>query len=110
MVRKIVSDATIIEASDGYEALELSDLHHPDITFMDVQMPRMDGHDATKAIRRHQSASGRRSTILALTAGALASERETCLEAGMDGFLTKPVDRQKLEEVLMEAFKNRHIV
>jgi len=72
-----------------------------DIVLMDVQMPRLDGIEATKRIRAHEAQrSSRRTTILALTANALVDDRYACFGAGMDGFLVKPLDRDKLTEAL----------
>jgi len=72
-----------------------------DMVLMDVQMPTLDGIEATKRIRAHEAQrSSRRTTILALTANALVDDRYACFEAGMDGFLVKPLDRDKLTEAL----------
>ena len=72
-----------------------------DIVLMDVQMPTLDGIEATKRIRAHEAQrSSRRTTILALTANALVDDRYACFGAGMDGFLVKPLDRDKLTEAL----------
>jgi len=67
---------------------------------MDVQMPVMDGLDATRAIRAYQAAHGSRTPIVALTANAMAHERETCLAAGMDDVLAKPFTSHQLHQVL----------
>ena len=72
-----------------------------DLVLMDVQMPEIDGLEATRRIRAAESERGDpRTRIIALTANALAEDRETCLAAGMDGFLTKPLDRERLAEGL----------
>lgn len=72
-----------------------------DVVLMDIQMPKLDGIAATKRIRAHEAGrSSRRTTILALTANTLVDDRYACFEAGMDGFLVKPLDRDKLTEAL----------
>jgi PAS domain S-box-containing protein len=72
-----------------------------DLVLMDVQMPQLDGIEVTKRIRASEAGQpGRRTPILALTANALVEDRYACFEAGMDGFLIKPLDREKLEEAL----------
>jgi PAS domain S-box-containing protein len=81
-----------------------------DLILMDLQMPQLDGIEATKNIRAHEaSESGRRTPILALTANTLVEDRYACFEAGMDGFLIKPLDRDKLEEALASLAAARHV-
>jgi PAS domain S-box-containing protein len=81
-----------------------------DLILMDVQMPQLDGIGAAKRIRTHEaSGSGRRTPILALTANTLVEDRYACFEAGMDGFLIKPLDRDKLHEALAALTSARHV-
>jgi CheY-like chemotaxis protein len=93
-------------ATDGEEALEswlaAKSAGTPyDLVLMDIQMPGLDGIEATKRIRVNEAAgAGRRTPILALTANTLVEDRYACFEAGMDGFLVKPLDREKLAEAL----------
>jgi CheY-like chemotaxis protein len=86
-------------AENGKQALELQEKNVYDVILMDVQMPEMDGYTTTQEIRKRE-AGKKHSAILALTANALVGDREKCLEAGMDDYLAKPVDLDKLENVL----------
>ena len=86
-------------AVNGLEAVRAVDRVAYDLILMDCQMPEMDGYEATKAIRAEQR-DGDRVPIIALTANAMQGDREKCLEAGMDDFLTKPIERKLLAEAL----------
>jgi PAS domain S-box-containing protein len=95
-------------ASDGVEALEAVEKKLYDVVLMDCQMPRMDGYEATRKIRDLEKRLGRRPTrIIALTASALLGDRQKCIDAGMDAYLSKPVRpaelRQALENVAAES-------
>jgi two-component system sensor histidine kinase/response regulator len=83
-------------AIDGAEAVRMTGEHLYEIVLMDVQMPVMDGLDATRAIRQREMQTKRHQKILAMTANAMRGDRDRCLEAGMDGYVSKPVDRQEL--------------
>ena len=81
-----------------------------DLILMDIQMPQLDGIETTKRIRSHEAgAPGRRTPILALTANTLVEDRYACFEAGMDGFLIKPLDRDKLADALAGLSAARHV-
>jgi signal transduction histidine kinase/CheY-like chemotaxis protein len=89
-----------IVAKDGQEALERFKTERLDVIFMDVQMPEMDGLSATAAIREIESHDGRHIPIFAMTAHALKGDRERCLLAGMDGYITKPAKVAEIRNVL----------
>ncbi|MBR0791190.1 response regulator [Bradyrhizobium manausense] len=81
-----------------------------DLVLMDIQMPQLDGIEATKRIRAHEAAKGvHRTPILALTANTLVEDRYACFEAGMNGFLIKPLDREKLDEALAGLAASRQL-
>lgn len=89
-------------AADGREAVALFRRESFDAILMDVQMPEMDGLEATRAIRRLESGEGGRVPIIAMTAHAIEGDRERCLDAGMDGYVPKPIDPDLLMRVLRE--------
>ncbi|MDX2086113.1 MAG: response regulator [Candidatus Melainabacteria bacterium] len=94
-------------AKDGLEALAFSQAECFDLVLMDVEMPGMDGLEATRAIRqREQEQQLPRTPIVALTAHATAELRQRCLDAGMDAYLTKPVDRQQLYRTMGKVLNN----
>jgi PAS domain S-box-containing protein len=86
-------------AGSGKAALQALETQAFDLILMDVQMPEVDGLEATREIRRRETPSNR-TPIVALTAHAMSGDRERCLAAGMDGYMTKPVSPRELEEVL----------
>jgi PAS domain S-box-containing protein len=89
--------------ANGLEVLEALDRVPYDLVLMDVQMPEMDGFEATQRIRELEKASGRRTRIVAMTAHAMAGDRERCLASGMDDYISKPLRRDDLLRALKEA-------
>jgi PAS domain S-box-containing protein len=83
---------SVIVAENGREAVEAIERHKFDLVLMDVQMPEMGGLEATRVIREKEKGSGHHLPIIAMTAHAMQGDREQCLEAGMDGYLAKPID------------------
>jgi two-component system sensor histidine kinase/response regulator len=83
-------------ANNGIEALDALTQSAFDVVLMDVQMPVMGGFEATRELRAREREEGRHTRIVAMTAHAMAGDRERCLEAGMDGYLAKPIDPQAL--------------
>ncbi len=92
---------SVVEAQNGREALAAIVEHDPDVVLMDCQMPVMDGYTATRTFREANADADNHLPIIALTANALAEDREKCLAAGMDDFISKPFKRDLLLEVLM---------
>jgi CheY-like chemotaxis protein len=91
---------SVTVANDGREALEMFENETFDAILMDVQMPEMDGYQATEEIRKREEDSGSHIPIIAMTANAMKGDRERCLEAGMDDYVAKPVRSRELFSVL----------
>jgi PAS domain S-box-containing protein len=87
---------TVTVAADGREAIDALERDSYDLVLMDIQMPEMGGFEATAVIRDRERQTGRHTRIVAMTAHAMTGDRERCLEAGMDGYLSKPIDPQQL--------------
>jgi signal transduction histidine kinase/CheY-like chemotaxis protein len=92
----------VVVAENGRKALAAIENESFDVILMDVQMPEMDGFEATAAIRAVEKNSSRRTPIIALTAHAMSGDRERCLAVGMDGYVTKPIHPEELGRVLNE--------
>jgi PAS domain S-box-containing protein len=89
-------------ATDGHEAVAKCSQARFDLIFMDVQMPRMDGLEATRRIRQAEKGIGSHVPIIAMTARAMSGDREHCLHAGMDDFVSKPVSLKALERAIAQ--------
>ena len=91
---------SLLGAANGREAVDAAGREAFDLIFMDVQMPEMDGFEATRCIRQSEQVSGRRTPIVAMTAHAMAGDRERCLAAGMDDYISKPLHTAALLELV----------
>ncbi len=85
---------------NGIKAIEIFDTFQPDLIFMDISMPKMDGKEAASEIRRREIGSGRRVPIVALTAHAMAGDDKDILAAGLDHYLTKPLHKKLILEMI----------
>jgi CheY-like chemotaxis protein len=90
----------VVRVRDGMEAVRAASSEAFDLILMDVRMPELDGLEATAQIRAAEVATGRRTAIVALTAGAMKGDDQLCLDAGMDDYLMKPVSAPALREAL----------
>jgi PAS domain S-box-containing protein len=90
----------VVVATNGREALDALAKETFDLVFMDVQMPEMDGIEATGGIRKQEIGSDRHQIVIALTAHAMKGDRDRCLAAGMDDYLSKPIRSQELDAIL----------
>ena len=94
----------VIVARNGLEAIEKNEQEKFDLILMDIQMPELDGLQATRQIRELEKRTGKRIPIIALTAHALKGDEEKCLEAGMDEYISKPISRRQLFETMERLF------
>ncbi len=95
-------------AEDGIVCVDMINKHdagYYDLVLMDVQMPNMDGLKATTVIRQLTDKAKASTLIIAMTANAFEEDRKKCLEVGMNGFISKPIDVRKLLETIMEILK-----
>jgi len=91
----------VVTVSDGRKAVDTALAGEFDVILMDVQMPEMNGLDATRLIRQHEQGSGHHVRIIAMTANAIKGDRERCLEAGMDDYISKPIRSESLHRALL---------
>lgn len=107
LVLQILPNATILEAQNGHEALEIFKQKRPDLVLMDVQMPEMDGYTATVEMRKFERQYPERGNpvpVIALTAGVVKEEKDSCLRAGMNDFVSKPIESELLYDILKKYF------
>jgi PAS domain S-box-containing protein len=104
LVKKVMPNAEILEAKTGIDTIRLFKEHQPAFIFMDIQMPEMNGYEATQAIRGIEQHY--RVPIVALTAGNVKGEKEKCLSFGMDDFIVKPITQHSIYEVLHKHLVN----
>ncbi|NJL14018.1 MAG: PAS domain-containing protein [Microscillaceae bacterium] len=98
MLHKLMPNARLVEARNGEEAIQMFIQEKPDLVLMDVQMPKINGYEATRRIRSQKA--GSKVLSLPLTAGTVQGEKERCLDAGMDDYLSKPVILDTLRPIL----------
>lgn len=103
LVKQILPNSTIIELENGKEVLEKTKEQLPDLILMDIQMPVMNGYDATVEIRKIPNAQN--IPIIALTAGTVIGEKEKCIEYGMNDYIPKPIDKELLIRLISQWIK-----
>jgi PAS domain S-box-containing protein len=98
LINQIIPNVTIFEFENGIQVLKKASEIQPDLILMDVQMPEMNGYEATAELRKIPTL--KETPIIALTAGAILGEKEKCIEAGMNDYIPKPIDRENLKNVI----------
>jgi CheY-like chemotaxis protein len=93
----------IIEATNGEEAIKMADTHQPNLIFMDIQMPVMNGYDAIKGLKSNDKT--RHIKIIAITSFAMAGDKDKSLAAGADHYITKPIDTVQLPKMVGQWLK-----
>ena len=96
----------LIHAWNGQEAVEIFKKYNPQIILMDINMPVMDGYEATKEIRKYSA----KVPIIAITAFAYASDEQKVIESGFDGYMPKPINARQLKAQLMDIMQKRIIL
>ena len=98
---------SVIAAVNGVEAVQAFENNLFDVVLMDIQMPEMDGFEATAAIRAKEKLTGRHVPIIAMTAHALKGDQERCISAGMDAYVSKPIRTSELYSTLERMLANK---
>jgi len=105
----LMMDCHVDTAETGPEAIEMVKQKRYDIIFMDIQMPEMDGVEATNEIRKITENNGH-IPVVALTANAIEGDREKYLDAGLDDYISKPISGERLEEILVRQLPDEKIL
>lgn len=105
MIESILPNAIIKEAKNGKEVLKIYKTEKTDLVLMDIQMPEVNGYEAAKEIRKLETT--RRTPIIAMTAGTKIGDREKCIDAGMDDYISKPFLKNSLEKIIQNLLLNR---
>jgi len=96
---------TLLEATDGEEALDIARTERPDLIIMDVRLPKMDGLEVTRKLRENPAFS--HTPIIGVTAYAMKGDKERVIEAGCDAYLSKPINTRELLGVIAEMLSQR---
>lgn len=102
MLKNFLPNAELYEAVNGQEAIDMFNSVDPDLILMDVQLPVMDGLEATRRIRNSENPRAKELPIIALTAGVSNQEKENCYLAGMNDFLPKPIEKEALYQIIIK--------
>jgi len=100
IISNLLPESTLLKAENGIEAVRIFSESKPDLVFMDIQMPGLNGYEAAKQIRSLESPAGAHVPIIALTAGTVKGEEDRCRDAGMDDYITKPVVENTIRTIL----------
>jgi CheY-like chemotaxis protein len=99
----------VVVARNGYEAIARLEMEPFDLALMDVQMPELDGLEATRAIREKEKTTGAHLPIVAMTAHAMQRDQKRCLATGMDGYVSKPLNVKELISVVRTVLRNLRV-
>ncbi len=99
---------TLLRATDGQEALDVARGGRPDLILMDIQLPKIDGLEVTRRLRKTKAF--RRIPVIAMTAYAMKGDKEKAIEAGCDAYLSKPINTRELPRVIAEMLRQRQKV